>query len=63
MVVIKSYDEPVVAFEGNFDDGSAIAVFVEEVTEPQLVEMDQCVTLSFQQCSLFPRGDCICTSI
>lgn len=41
VVVIKSYDEPVVAFEGKFDDGSEIVTFIEEATEPQLVEMDQ----------------------
>jgi hypothetical protein len=42
VVVVKSYDEPLVVFEGKFGDAE-IAGFVEESTTPKLVEMDQCV--------------------
>ncbi|CAL8464780.1 g4315 [Coccomyxa elongata] len=40
VVVVKSYDEPVVAFEGKFEDPE-ITTFVELSTSPKLVEMDQ----------------------
>ncbi|EIE22882.1 protein disulfide isomerase [Coccomyxa subellipsoidea C-169] len=40
VVVVKSYDEPVVVFEGKFGDAE-ISGFVEAATTPKLVEMDQ----------------------
>ena len=40
MLLFKSYDEPVVAFEGAFEQ-AAIASFVEDKSAPLLVEMDQ----------------------
>lgn len=45
VVVVKSYDEPVVAFEGKFEDPE-ITTFVELSTSPKLVEMDQYVHTS-----------------
>ena len=42
---MKSYDEPVVAFEGKFEDPE-ITTFVELSTSPKLVEMDQYVHCS-----------------
>lgn len=45
VVVVKSYDEPLVAFEGKFEDPE-ITTFVELSTSPKLVEMDQYVHTS-----------------
>ena len=40
LLILKTYDEPVVPFEGAFEE-AAIAAFVETKTAPLLVEMDQ----------------------
>jgi hypothetical protein len=40
LLILKTYDEPVVAFEGSFDEAS-IAAFVEAKSAPLLPEMDQ----------------------
>jgi hypothetical protein len=40
VVLFKTYDEPLVAFEGKFD-GETIVTFIEEKSEPELVEMDK----------------------
>ena len=40
MLLFKTYDEPVVAYDGAFDQ-AAITAFVEEKSAPLLAEMDQ----------------------
>ena len=40
LLIVKTYDDPVVVFEGKFKD-AAIAAFIEDKTAPVLVEMDQ----------------------
>ncbi len=40
LVIFKTYDEPVVVYDGEFE-GPAIKAFIEDKTAPILVEMDQ----------------------
>lgn len=40
LVIFKTYDEPVLVYDGEFE-GAAIKAFIEDKTAPILVEMDQ----------------------
>ena len=40
LIIVKTYDEPVVIYDGEFKHDS-IVEFIEDKTAPVLVEMDQ----------------------
>ena len=40
LVIFKTYDEPLVVFDGKFEE-KPIAAFIEDKSAPILVEMDQ----------------------
>lgn len=40
MVIFKTFDEPVVVFDGKYDEAT-LSAFIEDKSAPVLVEMDQ----------------------